>query len=129
MNNALVFRLGAPTWTPTDLSIPGNVQPITRFAVAAPDLVFAIAGTGMFGHDGLSWTAASTGIVGAPSFQAVDRTTDPVTLHLASADTVWQGAGPGVSVSWGLESAGLPTDLRFVTESSGASFVYLSTFG
>ena len=129
MNNALVFRLGAPTWTPTDLSIPGYVQPITRFAVAAPDLLVAIAGTGMFGHDGLSWTAASTGIVGAPSFQAVDRTTDPVTLHLASADTVWRGAGPGVNVSWGLESAGLPTDLRFVTESSGASFVYLSTFG
>jgi hypothetical protein len=133
MNNGKVFRLDAPTWTVTDLTIPGNTNGVIRFAASPP--IFAIAGQRIFRQNGTTWTDV-TPTTPAPtsSFTAVttDRSSPRRELFLASSSQIWTSTDDGTSwfdLTGGLPRAPQIQDLRFVTESSGASFLYVSTFG
>lgn len=135
MNNGKIFRLDAPTWTSTELTIPGNTNGLVRFSLIAPSQIFAIAGAKAFHHDGTSWTDV-TPKTPAPTSSltalTADRSNPTPSLFLASSSQIWRSEDGGTS--WFDFGGGLPratqiTDLRFVMESSGAGFLYLSTFG
>ena len=62
----------------------------------------------------------------------IDPTTNPPDLYVATDSTVYDSHDGGMS--WGPASLSLPmrphcADLRFVTQTDGISFLYLSTFG
>jgi len=135
MNNGKVFRLDAPTWTATDLTIPGNSNSVIRFAVAAEGPQFAIAGERIYRYDGNSWTNV-TPTTPAPTTQfkalTADRDSPQRQLFVASSSQLWTSASYGDA--WSSMEGDLPRapqirDLRFVKESSGAEFLYLSTYG
>ena len=135
MNNGKVFRLDAPTWNATDLTIPVNTNGVIRFDVAAKAPYFAIAGSGVFRHDGASWTnvtPATPPPTSAFTALTADRSSPRRQLFVASSSQVWASEDDGAT--WFDIGADLPhapqiKDLRFVTESSGAAFLYLCTFG
>jgi hypothetical protein len=134
MNNGKVFRLDAPSFAATDLTIPTNTSGLVRFA-ATDSRLFAIAGAQVFRFDGTNWSDVTT-MTPAPtsSFTALtaDRSNPTPNLFVADTTKVW--TSPDEGKNWFDITRGLPqipqiTDLRFVTESSGAAFLYLSTFG
>jgi hypothetical protein len=62
----------------------------------------------------------------------IDPTTNPPDLYVATDSTVYDSHDGGMS--WGPASLSLPArphcaDLRFVNQTDGISFIYLSTFG
>ena len=135
-NNGKVFRLDAPDWSPNNLSIPGNTQAISRFSVAKTLPQFATTSTRIFRLDSSGWTDV-TPTTPAPIGELTALTSDHDSpkrqLFLSSSSQVWSSQDHGLS--WFDFGGGiLPkqpqiTDLRFVTEFSGASFLYLSTWG
>jgi hypothetical protein len=135
MNNGKIFRLDAPAWVVSEITITGNTKSLVRFSVIAPSRIFAIAGKKVFRHDGTSWKDV-TPTIPAPtsSLTAItaDRSNPTPKLFLASSSQIWESEDGGGS--WSDLKGSLPhstqiTDLRFVIESSGAEFLYLATFG
>lgn len=135
MNNGKIFRLDAPIWTVSEITIAGSAKSLVRFSVIAPSKIFAIAGRKAFRYDGTNWKDVTpTGPVPTSSLTAItaDRSNPMPKLFLASSSQIWESEDGGDS--WSDLKGALPhrtqiTDLRFVIESSGAEFLYLSTFG
>jgi hypothetical protein len=136
MNNGKTFRLDAPTWEPGALK--GIDAGVHQFLVLDGGVAFAVAGQKIYNLDGDTWKALPTGgpgeLPGGAFYKAIeaDRTTAPPTLFVATAAMVWSSADNGKT--WSAMMAGLPVlpqceNVRFVTESSQANFLYLSTFG
>lgn len=135
MNNGKIFKIDAPAWVSSDIAIPGNTKSLVRFSVIAPKNIFAIAGKKVFQHDGTSWNdvTPTTPVPTSPlTALTADRSDPKPRLFLASSSQVWESGDNGRSwfdISGGLVRSPQITDLRFVIESSGAEFLYLSTFG
>lgn len=134
-NNGKAFRFDAPAWTVTEISIPGVVEPMAGFAPLAPSPIFAISGKQIFRYDGKGWTDITAALLPIPtSLLTVVRAdhSDPTQIYLASNSQVWNSTDSGAT--WNDFTGLLPhvaqiRDMRFVTESSGASFLYLATYG
>lgn len=115
---------------------------VDRIVVLSNNLAFAILSNSQFAPgnfilhwDGVSWNAVGVG-KGLPGDQfAALETTNPkplFTLFAATDKQVFESDDNGDT--WQAQSGGLPTrphctDLRFVTEPTGARFLYLSTYG
>ena len=56
MINGKVFRLDAPFGPATDVTIPGNTNPVIRFVPVGSAPIFAIAGAKIFRQSGTAWT-------------------------------------------------------------------------
>jgi hypothetical protein len=147
-NNGRVFRLLSPNFTVTDVSDAAVSVPVIRIVAFATDRAFLIAGTGVFrlsvsAAGGATWTkltgkvlpgGASALLPTADQFNALaaDSTTVPPTLYVCTAFGIFVSADEGDA--WlpfvdGLPNAPLCTDLRWVEESSGVTFLYLATQG
>lgn len=136
MNNGKVFRFDAPAWTAIELTIPGNSNGVIRFAAVGASPIFAIAGSRIFRYSGTTWANVTpTAPAPTPTSSLTAVTTDrgsPRTIYLASSAQLWNSNDDGAT--WFDATGTLPRaaqiqDLRYVTETSGASFLYLSTFG
>ena len=139
MNNGKVFRLDAPGWSATELTIPAPAPTPTavvgRFAMVTPPRVFAVADARVFRYDGAVWadvTPATPAPVSGFTALAAYRTDPTPEVFAATASQVWGTGDDGAT--WTDLTGGLPrnaqvTDLRFVTEASGAAFLNLSTYG
>lgn len=134
MNNGKIFRLDAPAFAATNLSDPSISAEIRRFAVLATDHVFTIADGNVFRWNGTKWAFLTTGLPVGETFQALeaDRTSSSAHLFVATDSGVWDSEDDGKT--WFGNTGNLPAapgcrDLRFVRESSGATFMYLSTYG
>lgn len=130
-----VFKVTAPKWSIQDVTPGGNTNAIERFVVQSNTLVFATAsGQTLFKRSGSSWTslAAPPGAVGGYTAIETDWTAQPKTLFLSTDTRVYASTNEGqtwVDMSNGLPETPHCRDLRFVTETSGAHFLYLATYG
>jgi hypothetical protein len=130
------FALDSRSGSRVELNIPIGSNPpgvIGKFAVASTTQAFAILNPGSIGFilrlNGFRWDA-----VGGGTFFALemDRTTNPPTLFAATDSRVYVSRDGGVT--WQSASIGLPrrshcADLRFVAQTDGRRYLYLSTYG
>jgi photosystem II stability/assembly factor-like uncharacterized protein len=134
MNDGKVFRLDAPLWAATNLTDPVVSLPITRFAIVSPGRAFLIAGAAVFRRETAGWkqvTAEPNGL-GYVVLEADHTSAAASHVFVASPAGVWESEDDGAT--WTDTKADLPrmpncTDLRFARESSGATFMYVGTFG
>ncbi len=145
MNTGKVFRLDldAPGSPVANLSDKAVSTQIARFAAFAPDRVVLIAGGVVFRRDGAGWTplpgkvlpgGTSALLPVGQQFNALaaDPTTAPPTLYVATSGQIFRSEDSGDT--WFDFTGNLPkapncNDLRWVQESSGATFLYVATFG
>jgi hypothetical protein len=134
-NNGKIFRLNAPGWSSTDISIPKATAPITRFALVTPTLQFVVAASQVFRRSVSTWKDV-TPVTPAPtspmSAVVTDRADPSPSVYASSTETIWKSENQGDSwfaISFGLPRAAQIRDMRFNTESSGVSFLYAATFG
>jgi hypothetical protein len=133
-NNGKIFEIDSSTGNAVEKSIPKNTTSIRRFATIDKQSWIVIAGASAFRFDGATWTTLGGGLPGGQNYTALtaDRTTNPPLLYVATNAGIWKSSDLGNT--WFADDAGLPTspncrDLRVVTESSGVTFLYLSTYG
>jgi hypothetical protein len=133
-NNGKIFQIDSSTGNTTEHSIPKNKTSIRRFATIEKNSWIVIAGASAFRFDGTTWTTLAGGLPGTQNYTALtsDRSINPPVLYVADNAGVWKSSDLGNT--WFTDIVGLPAspncrDLRVVTESSGVSFLYLSTFG
>jgi len=145
MNTGKVFRfdLNAPGSPVTNLSDVTLATQVTRFAAFAVDQVFLIAGGEVFHRDGTGWTplpgkvlpgGVSATLPAGQQFNALaaDPTTAPPTLYVATNSQIFRSEDSGgtwFDFTGDLPKAPSCNDLRWVQESSGATFLYAATFG
>ena len=133
-NNGKVFRFDAPDWQVSDISNPTNNVAITRFAILPNSSLFCVAANHIFFFDTKNWTEPNTGLPADQAFTAleVDVDSDPPITFVSTEIGVWGTTDLGAI--WYSDAIGLPArphcrDLRVVTESSGARFLYVGTYG
>jgi hypothetical protein len=149
-NNGNVFRLDAPAsglgFNLTVIPTVGSTT-ILRIVAFAPDGAFLIAGATVLRLTITAGTAAWTTLTGKvlpsglpallpPGQQynalAADPMTNPPTLYVTTAFAIFVSQDNGDSwlpFNEGLPNAPLCTDLRWVQEASGVTFLYVATQG
>jgi hypothetical protein len=133
-NNRRVFLFDSSTGNSTETNNKAVNAAIRRFAILEKDSAIMIAGSSVFTLNGNAWVALAGGLPVGQNFTALeaDRTINPAYLYVSTNAGVWRSADVGKT--WGTDNVGLPAspncrDLRVATESSGVTFLYLSTFG
>lgn len=138
MNTGQVFRFdaAAPLWGVTEISdsIVPSTDPIIRFAIVPAGHAFFIAGPRVYRLETDGWRVVWWEPNGAAFYALEADHSSGVAFHVfvASYFGVWESQDDGAT--WTDASADLPTapncvDLRFARESSGATFMYLGTYG
>ncbi len=130
------FAFDTRSGSPLELNVPiraSQGSAIGRIIVQSTTQVYASLNSGSAAFilrlNGLRWDAVGAGTLFALE---MDRTTNPPTLFAATDSRVYvsrDSGGTWQSASQGLTRRPHCADLRFVNQSDGAHFLYLSTYG
>ena len=133
-NNGHVFRLDAPAFVPVHLGTPGGDNEVFGLAELPDGTLFVNTGSFINRSIGGGPWKTVLGVLPDDTFFAicVDPTTAPPAVYVGGARSVQESTDGGDT--WSPTHKGLPAaincrDLQFVTEVSGANFLYASTFG